>query len=131
MPTYEHECACGHQWDQVYSIVKDPPTVCPECTVEGQVKRLISGGSGRGIVRLTGQDLAAHCKAEGKRMARQAATDENLRANLIGEDKYHNQMLQTNKIHNELLNIGSNAPTKKQHKEINKKKGIFRRVDQK
>jgi hypothetical protein len=109
-------------------MTKDPPTLCPECKVEGKVKRLISGGSGRGIVRLTGHDLSAHCKAEGRKMARQAMKDENLRANLIGEEKYHNQLLQTSSIQNELVKIGKDAPTKKQQK---KKKGVVRRVDKK
>ncbi|KKN70816.1 hypothetical protein LCGC14_0427080 [marine sediment metagenome] len=128
MPTYEHLCnACEYEWEEFYSIVKDPPTLCPECKMDGKVKRLISGGSGRGIVILTGHDLSAHCKAEGRKIARQAMKDENLKANLIGEEKYHNQLLQTSQITNELVKIGENAPTKKQQK----KKGVIRRVDKK
>ena len=61
MPTYEHRAGCcGHEWEEFYSITTDPPTVCPSCKEEGQVKRLISGGSGRGIVTLSGGDLAAN-----------------------------------------------------------------------
>ena len=89
MPTYEHLCkACENEWEEFYSITKDPPTVCPKCKTKGQVKRLISGGSGRGIVVLTGRDLTEHCKAEGKRIAMEARTNENLKANLIGEENY-------------------------------------------
>lgn len=131
MTTYEHLCgACNFEWDQVYGMTEDPPTLCPECNVDGQVKRLISGGSGRGIVRLTGHELKAHNRAEGKKIARMAMKDENLRANLIGEEKFHNQLLEESSITNELINIGKNAPSKKQQKEINKvkKKGSFKRV---
>ncbi len=129
MPTYEHLCkACGHEWEDFYSIKKDPPTVCPECEVEGQVKRLVSGGSGRGIVVLTGHDLQAHCREEGKKIAREAAKDENLRANLIGEDRYHQQCLQTERVTEDLVKIGKGVRDKKSD---TKKKGVVKRVDQK
>ena len=127
MPTYEHLCqSCQYEWEESYGIKQNPPTLCPECNVEGSVKRLISGGSGRGIVILTGRDLKAHIDAEGKKLARASQTDESLRANLIGEEKYHNQLLQTEHITNELVKIGKSAP-----KVENKKKGKVRRLDQK
>ena len=128
MPTYEHLCkACGHEWEDFYSIVKDPPTVCPECEVEGEVKRLVSGGSGRGIVVLTGHDLNAHCKSEGKKLAHEAMKNENLRANLIGEERYHNQLLETSKVTDDLVKIGKGVKDKKS----GGKKGVVRRVDKK
>lgn len=96
MPTYEHLCgACNKEFEDVYSINSDPPEICPLCNVSGQVKRLISGGSGRGIVELTGNDLAAHLRSEGKKLAASAGRDEKLLANLVGEDRYHQN--QTNR----------------------------------
>lgn len=88
MPTYEHKCeACEHEWDQIYGMNDPVPTVCPKCNVEGKVKRLISWSSGR--AELTGRDLTEKLWADGKKLAREARTNENLRANIMGEDKYH------------------------------------------
>lgn len=128
MPTYEHECECGYYWEAVYKITEDPPDTCPKCKGHN-VKRLISGGYGPGIVLLSGRELSAHIESEGKRIAREAAKDENLRANLIGEEKYHDQQLQKSQLTNELLNIGKDAPTEKQQLEKTKKKGPFKRAN--
>jgi len=112
MPTYEHKCmaeGCGHEWDAFYSIKADPPNTCPSCETEGQVKRLISGGSGKGIVILTGHEMAASVKSQGRKMAQEVARNENLRANLVGEEVYHQQQLNASKLENELVNIGKEA----------------------
>jgi putative FmdB family regulatory protein len=84
MPTYEHKCnSCGHEWEEDYSI-KDPvPTVCPECKIEGQVKRLISLPAGV-KVEVEGRELVNKLWKEGKEIARQAKKDENLAANIYG-----------------------------------------------
>ncbi|MDP2685254.1 MAG: zinc ribbon domain-containing protein [bacterium] len=133
MPTYEHIClSCEHEWDEFYSINRDIPQMCPSCNAEGQVKRLISGGSGRGIVVLTGRALNAHMKSEGRKMAKAAANNENLRANLIGEDRYHNQLLQTSRLTDDLAKIGKGAPAKKSNSDDSpKRKGVVRRIDNK
>jgi hypothetical protein len=88
----------------------DPPTVCPECKTDGKVKRLISGGSGRGIVRLTGHERTAHIASESRKFQKQLATNENLRANVVGEEKYHQDQLSKSKLDNELIKIGQDAP---------------------
>lgn len=89
MPTYEHLCNnCQHEWEDVYSMKQDPPTQCPSCKVEGKVQRLISGGSGRGIVELTGHELKDKMKAEGQELKKAAMKDERILANLVGEAKY-------------------------------------------
>jgi putative FmdB family regulatory protein len=45
MPTYEYEClACGSVFEQRQNITAAVLTECPEC--RGQVRRLISGGTG-------------------------------------------------------------------------------------
>lgn len=93
MPTYEHIClSCNHKWEDEYSIKSDPPKTCPACAQES-VKRLISGGSGRGRVELTGQDLIDKIKGDAKQLKNDAAQKEKIYANLLGEDKY--QSLQT------------------------------------
>lgn len=84
MPTYEHECkSCGHQWEEHYSIHAEVPDVCPRCKTKGQVKRLISGGSGV-KVELQGRELVEKLWKEGKDLAKKARTDENLAADLYG-----------------------------------------------
>ncbi len=45
MPTYEYECRkCEHRFERFQSMNDPPVSVCPEC--QGEVRRLISGGSG-------------------------------------------------------------------------------------
>jgi len=84
--------------------------ICPECNSEGHVERLVSGGSGRGVVILTGRELRAHIKAEGTRIAKEAKTNENIQANMVGEERYHQQALQTSQLTNELVKIGKETP---------------------
>jgi putative FmdB family regulatory protein len=92
MPTYEHRCdTCKHEWEADYSIKADPPKQCPECKAE-TVTRLISGAP-RGVVELYGQDLVDKIKADAKKTKADAAKDEKVYANLLGEDRY--QSLQT------------------------------------
>lgn len=84
MPTYEHECkACKHQWEETYSIHAAVPTVCPECKIDGQVQRLISGGGGV-KVELHGKELVQQLWKEGKQLAKEARKNETLAANLYG-----------------------------------------------
>lgn len=110
MTTYEHACLCGYEWEAVYGMKEDPPTLCPSCNQEGGVKRLISGGSGRGIVRLTGHDLNAKIKSDVAKDRVRLQKDENFRANFVGE-KYHEQQLQKDSLTNDLLKIGKDATT--------------------
>jgi len=108
--TYEHLCgACKHEWEQVYGMTVDPPTVCPKCKVDGQVKRLISGGSGPGIMRKSVGEVRANLASETRALKRRAETDENFRANLVGDESYNERVLKTEALENELVRIGKNA----------------------
>ena len=89
MPTYLHECqACNKEFEDFYSITADPPTICPLCNAEGKIKRLIYGGSGRGIVELSGHELKDKIKEDAGKMLHEANKNENYLANLVGEDRY-------------------------------------------
>ncbi|MFH1846949.1 MAG: FmdB family zinc ribbon protein [Candidatus Omnitrophota bacterium] len=45
MPTYNYECIdCGHSFECFQSMTDAPLKECPKC--EGQIKKLISTGSG-------------------------------------------------------------------------------------
>lgn len=83
MPTYIFECeACKNEFEE-YQMMSDPFPPCPEC--KGiKIRRLIAGGSGRGIVELTGHDLKAKLKEDVKKIKQEARKNENLMANLVG-----------------------------------------------
>lgn len=94
MPTYEHRCnnkECNNEWEDVYSIAKDPPKTCPKCNQE-TAERVISLG-GKGVVELVGQELVDKLKSDAQVLKRNAAKNEKVYANLLGETKY--QDLQT------------------------------------
>ncbi len=92
MPTYLYECPDHGEFEEFHSaseLLED----CPHCKTEGKeepkkVKRLICG-TNRGIVELSGQDLVNKIKSDSKQLQRDAAKNENLYANMLGESKYH------------------------------------------
>lgn len=113
MPTYEHLCGnCKHEWDEVYGMTVDPPTVCPKCGTDGKVKRLISGGSGPGIMRKTTGEIKSNLAADTRAMKERAKTDENFLANLVGST-YHTNKLRKEDLEKELIKIGKSVPTTK------------------
>lgn len=94
MPTYELKCQkCEHEWEDFFSITAPIPQDCPNCKENGNVKRLIAGGSGKGIVELTGHDLMAKTKEDAAKFKKEVYSSEKLYANVLGETKY--QELQT------------------------------------
>jgi putative FmdB family regulatory protein len=93
MPTYEFQCQveeCKHEWEDFMSITALDPEECPKCHVKGKVLRLISGGSGKGIVELYGTELVDKCKADAQKIKQDAHKNEQQYANLIGETHYNN-----------------------------------------
>ena len=108
MPTYEHVCEngnCNHEWEEEYGI-KDPiPSICPSCLTQGSVKRLISGGSGRGIVELTGYDLKVKLKQDGLSLKREALRNDNLKANLVGETTFQQNTKTYERLSSDLSRI--------------------------
>lgn len=90
--TYEHFCGnCLKEFEAEYSIKAEPPTVCPLCGHEGKIERLISGGNGKGKVKLSGRELVESVQADAKKLERHISTNENAYANIIGESKYEQQ----------------------------------------
>lgn len=91
MPTYEFKHSikeCNHEWELELSIKAEDPKECPQCKQQGNITRLISGGSGRGIVELTGQELRAKIKEDGRKFSQEVYSSESKYANVIGESKY-------------------------------------------
>lgn len=94
MPSYEHICEnvdCKHEWEDFYSIVAAPPKNCPKCNQE-TAKRLISGGSGKGVMVLSDEEFKASLKGDVEKIKQRAVKNENYMANLIGEDRAHKLM---------------------------------------
>lgn len=87
MPEYLHLCShCNQEFELEYSIKDDPPTKCPLCNTEGQVKRLISYAT-PGKVELYGRELQEKVKEDAKKMVREGG--ENFVANFLGENRYN------------------------------------------
>ncbi len=43
MPIYEYGCqACGHTFERLQKVSAEPVSDCPECDVDGAVKKLVS-----------------------------------------------------------------------------------------
>lgn len=90
MPTYLHYVSCcDKEFEDYYSIKSDPPTQCPFCKTEGSVKRLIYGGSGRGIVEVYGHELKEKLVADGAQIRKEVYASETKYANIIGEARYN------------------------------------------
>lgn len=114
MPTYAHICQreeCQHEWDDFYSIKNDPPTHCVKCN-EPSAKRLISGGCGRGVVELTGNELKEHLKAEAKKEAREIAGNPTREANFFGDSKYQATQVAKDRVMRDIGNPRSSMRRK-------------------
>jgi len=103
MPSYDHECyECQYVWEDTYSMKQDPPTICPKCG--GKARRIITTVPACKVI-LSGPELRAHIKDEQKKIRQQLKTDEKLKANLSGEDNYHNTQINSRKIGEEINQI--------------------------
>lgn len=90
MPTYELQCTkCKHEWEDFFSIKAPVPQDCPSCKENGNVIRLISGGSGKGVVTLTGHELNDKMKSDVRQMKERMKKDTNYMANIVGERKFN------------------------------------------
>ncbi len=93
MPFYDHFCGnCGEIFEDFYSAKKDPPTVCQLCGVEGKVQRQIPDVV-YGRVPLTGQDLKKQVKKDTAALRKEVATNENAKANMVGETAYQKHVV--------------------------------------
>jgi hypothetical protein len=93
MPTYIYLCKISNQEFEEFHSIKTKLEDCPICKEKGlqahAPDRLISGGSGRGIVELSGQDIVNKAKEDAQKMKKELYSSEQKYANVIGQDKYH------------------------------------------
>jgi putative FmdB family regulatory protein len=95
MPTYEYLCnhpECVGEFEEFHSITFKLEE-CPHCEVAGRgvqpVQRLISGGSGKGIMEKSFNELRESLPGDIAKIKQRASKDEKFLANLVGETKYH------------------------------------------
>jgi len=87
MATYLHlSICCDKEFELEYSVKLNPPTTCPFCQSEGNVKRLIYGPTA-GTVELYGHELKAKLQEDGRKMAKEMRGSESKMANFHGESK--------------------------------------------
>ena len=100
MPNYDHACyECEYEWEDFYSITVDPPTVCPKCG--GKARRVILSVPAA-KVKLEGRELKEHIAEEQKKIKKQLKNDSKLKANLMGEENYHNTQVNIQKLGEDL-----------------------------
>lgn len=94
MPSYEYLCEVNNEeFEEFHSITKqiEECPICKERNLEPhKPKRLISGGSGRGIVELTGHELKASIKQGAAQLNKDIHSSEKVYSNVLGEGKYQN-----------------------------------------
>ncbi len=121
MPIYEHLCQeCNQEWTDTFKMAEDVKSItCPNCGVTGKAKRLISLVA-PGRVELTGHELQQQIKVDAKKMKARAATDENYRASLIGEERYNETQTRKASLEKDLVKIGKDASKAKNIKKTTK-----------
>lgn len=93
MPFYDHQCTkCEHIWEDYFQIGEEVPEECPNCHEKNNIKRLLSLTS-PGVVKLTGQEYKQKILADGKKLAKETKSNENLLANMVGETKYNQNQI--------------------------------------
>lgn len=98
MPTYLYACfqpECIGEFEEYHSI-SIKLEECPHCKSAGRgsqpLERLINGGgSGKGIVEKSFQELKEAMPGEVAKIKSRAARDQNYLANIIGETKFNKQ----------------------------------------
>lgn len=99
MPLYDYKCKkCEHVFESLHKIADPGPSECPECG-HNQVSKLISAV--HGSVELTGHDLKAKINEDARKLKQQADKDPKVLANLVGEDKYQQNVVTSESIKKE------------------------------
>jgi hypothetical protein len=92
MPHYEYRCQPQNKEFEEFHSIMIKLEHCPLCKEAGlpdhAPDRLISGGSGRGIVELTGDDLVKKTKEDAAAFKKEVYSNEYQYASVIGESRY-------------------------------------------
>lgn len=97
MPTYLYLCEKNETEFEEYHSIMTQLEECPICKEkqleQHKPKRLIAGGSGKGIVNVTGHELTQKIKEDTQRLKKEVYSNANQYANVLGDAKY--QKIQT------------------------------------
>ena len=105
MPVYDFLCAkCENTWDDIIAF-SDPNPDCPECQSKDVSRPLSLIAHGK--VKLYGQDYKDSLMKGKVDAYKRASKDETFAANLVGEQKYHVNEVQTEKDKNNRPKIKS------------------------
>lgn len=92
MITYEYLCVVENKEFEAQHSIMTKLDDCPLCKAAGRVahapQRLISGGSGRGIVELTGHEKDAKFKEDVQKLKKEMHSSEKVYSNMVGDTKY-------------------------------------------
>lgn len=92
MPTYNYICEIEDKEFEEFHSIMIVLEDCPICKEAGREphcpKRLISGGSGRGIVELVGNEVIENNKREADKLSKEVYGSEKAYANFISDAKY-------------------------------------------
>lgn len=96
MPIFEFKCeTCLHEWEDLYRNSEERPEKCPECDSEGPFEKLLSVCVGK--VELSGHELKQKLISDGKKIAHKARKNEKVLADIVGDNKLHNNLLKEGK----------------------------------
>lgn len=101
MPHYDYLCQVLNQEFEEFHSIMTKLEDCPLCREAGREphapKRLISGGSGKGIVEKSFQEIKESFPGEVAKFKRELYNSEKKLANLVGEGRFHGNELTRNK----------------------------------
>lgn len=100
MPFYDLLCKkCNVEFEDFFSAHAPVPTLCPnsECQADGYIQRLIPSVV-HGRVPLAGQELKKQIKKDTASLRSKVAKDENVKANMVGEEKYQQHVVAMEKL---------------------------------
>jgi hypothetical protein len=92
MPTYLYECPIHSEFEEYHSVTQMLEN-CPKCQGEGlepQKLKLLINCLSKGVVELTGHELAAKVKSDAQQLKKDMHNSEKIYSNMLGEGKYEN-----------------------------------------
>lgn len=104
MPFYDYKCkSCNKVWESFHGTsVTSRDKACKFCKSD-DIKILIHPVKGKR--ELTGYDLKESISAGAAKMVKEAENNENILANLVGEDKYNDNVIQAREDESDIINM--------------------------
>lgn len=104
MPVFDFECSCGYVFEEYLTTTELPPSVCPKCKKVGEITKLFPTNI-QVRIALSGHEFRQKLADDEKQIRRELQTNEKLRANICGEDKYHQISTEQSNLSKDLKNL--------------------------